>query len=79
MKRIFSAEPVISDKTEISEIFDDKLDNISDDFDYVIDGLETLSRHSKDGQHTAIEIIDELSEAIANAMKAIADNIQEDA
>lgn len=70
MKRVF-AETV-----ENSELFDSTLDGLSDDFDYVVEGLETLARHSKDGERAAIGIMNSLSDAVSDAMKSIADSIE---
>ncbi len=54
-------------------VLDEKLDNVKADFDYIIDGLEKLSRmgYEKD----AVRIADELSASLSPIEASISDTI----
>ena len=72
-KKIFAAD---EGKPAIEEAVEEAMDNLSDDFDYAIAGLEKLYR---DGDYQqALAIIDVISNAVNDAIAQIGDNIGED-
>lgn len=68
MKRVISAA---DDKQ--AELFDDKLDKLSDDISYVMEGFETIARQGNLGEAT--QLIDKFNESVQSAMRSIADKL----
>lgn len=63
-------------KPAIEEAVEEAMDNLSEDFDYAVAGLEKLYR---DGDYQqALAIIDSISNAVNDAIAQIGDNIGED-
>lgn len=63
-------------KPAIEEAVEEAMDNLSEDFDYAVAGLEKLHR---DGDYQqALAIIDSISNAVNDAIAQIGDNIGED-
>lgn len=63
-------------KPAIEEAVEEAMDNLSEDFDYAVAGLEKLYR---DGDYQqALAIIDSVSSAVNDAIAQIGDNIGED-
>lgn len=60
------------DKPEISEVAQDKCDNLENDFDYVLSGIDKLCREGM--YKEAIEIIDAVSHTLDQAVTAIGNN-----
>lgn len=60
----------------LEEIVDEKCDNIEDDFDYIISGIDRLCR--EDRCQDAIQVLDTVAEALDNAIASIGDLIAED-
>lgn len=59
------------------EAFDEAMDNLQDDFDYLVDGLEKMVRDGGDGQSQALQIVLEASSAVNNIISKISNNISE--
>lgn len=60
----------------IQEAVEEAMDNLSEDFEYALAGLEKLYR---DGDYQqALAIIDSISSAVNDAIAQIGDNIGED-
>ena len=59
----------------LEELVDEKLDNLSDNFDYFVAGVEKLCR--EDNCQEAISIIDTIEAALNNAIGAVSDNFAE--
>lgn len=70
MKRMIKAA-----SQETSEAFNNALDNLKDDIDYVIDGFEAISRQGKEGENAALQLILQMNESVSAMMKDIADKI----
>lgn len=58
-----------------NEKFDTALNNMQDDFDYVIDGLLMLSRSGANAMNDASMVIEDLQNAISEAISQIADSV----
>ena len=63
-------------KPAIEEAVEEAMDNLSEDFDYAVSGLEKLYREGEYQQ--ALAIIDSVSTAINDAIAQIGDSIGED-
>ncbi|MCM1226407.1 MAG: hypothetical protein NC320_03150 [Clostridium sp.] len=59
--------------SDSDSVLDDKIDDIEADFDYIIDGLEKLTRMGF--EKDAVRIADELSEALSPIEMSISDMI----
>ena len=79
MKRKFTKTPVsvtaAEGSTKSEEAFDEAIDNLEADFDYVIDGLDKLSRDGGEGQSQALQLALEMSSAIQSITDKIASAI----
>lgn len=53
------------------------LDNLNDDFDYIISGLERLERQGANGANDAMMIAENLSGALQSVMSEVASHIGE--
>lgn len=72
-KKIFAAD---EGKPAIEEAVDEAMDNLSEDFDYAIAGLEKLYR---DGDYQqALAIIDVISNAVNDAIAQIGDSVSDE-
>ena len=60
----------------LEEIVDEKCDNVEDDFDYIISGIDKLCR--EDRCQEAMEVLDILAEALDAAIGSIGDKIAEE-
>lgn len=56
----------------------DAISAIDEDYDYVVAGLEKLGRDGSTSYNAALEIADRFESALAEAIAAIADNLQEE-
>ena len=54
------------------------LDQIDDDYDYLVAGLEKLDRSGSAASNAGAEIAQEIAAAISNAITQIADLLQEE-
>lgn len=63
--------------SEMSEALDIALDELSSDFEYIIDGLKKLSRTSTDKDKEALSIALNLSSALASTIDDISNSITE--
>lgn len=54
------------------EAFDESIDNLQSNFDYVVEGLEKLSRDGGEGQSQALQIVLEANTAIEGIIQKIA-------
>ena len=57
---------------DIQAIADSKLDDVSDDFDFLVAGIEKLFRDNR--YEEAITILDEVTSSLAEAIGNISDN-----
>lgn len=60
-----------------TEAFENALSDLEDDFDYLLSGLDKLSRDGKETQRIAYNIILTASEAINNCIAQIADSVEQ--
>lgn len=74
----YRKEPVnAAEQSKGQEAFDEALDNLQDDFDYLIDGLEKMVRDGGEGQSQALQIVLEASQAVNSIIDKIANNVAE--
>ena len=64
-RRIYSAE-------NNDNIFDDALSDLKEDFDYVVSGLEKLSRSGANASQDALAIIENISNDLSASISDIA-------
>lgn len=85
-RRILSSRPATSYRKEPvnaaetskgQEAFDEAMDNLQDDFDYLVDGLEKMVRDGGEGQSQALQIVLEASSAVNNIINKISNNMSE--
>ena len=65
-----------SESTEASELVQDKLKSIKDDFDYIVDGVDKLSRQGQETKDT-LAILDSLESSLSEITAEIAKYIVE--
>ena len=65
-----------SESTEASELVQDKLKSIKDDFDYIVDGVDKLSRQGQETKDT-LAILDSLESSLSEITTKIAKYIVE--
>lgn len=71
MKRMKSITAASADDSELILM----LDQLKDDFDYVLAGLEKLDRTGNTERNAGLVIAETLSDAIQSAISEISDNI----
>lgn len=71
MKRYVKAA---EDKT--SEALETTIDNLNDDFDYILDGFDKLGRMGKESQDVAMQLALQLSGSLQETVKQIAAKLQ---
>lgn len=71
MKRYVKAA---EDKT--SEALETTIDNLNDDFDYILDGFDKLARMGKESQDVAMQLALQLSGSLQETVKQIAAKLQ---
>lgn len=64
---------VITAASNSDSVLDDKINNVKADFDYIIDGLDKLSRMGL--EKTALEITEELEDYLISLDNEIAETI----
>ncbi len=64
-------------KMSMEDVVDEKLDNLSDNFDYAVAGLEKLCRDGK--CEDAISIINSLTDSLDSAIAQIGGAIEDEA
>lgn len=65
-----------AESTEASELVQDKLKSIKDDFDYIVDGVDKLSRQGQETRDT-LSILDSLESSLSEITAEIAKYIVE--
>ena len=65
-----------AESTEASELVQDKLKSIKDDFDYIVDGVDKLSRQGQRASDT-LAILDSLESSLSEITAEIAKYIVE--
>lgn len=65
-----------AESTEASELVQDKLKSIKDDFDYIVDGVDKLSRQGQETKDT-LAILDRLESSLSEITAEIAKYIVE--
>ena len=65
-----------AESTEDSELVQDKLKSIKDDFDYIVDGVDKLSRQGQETKDT-LAILDSLESSLSEITAEIAKYIVE--
>lgn len=73
-RKITSANQTVT-AAENDSAFDDIIDNIKADFEYIIDGLETLNRRGADSVKQAMSIATSISANLEQHISAVADSI----
>lgn len=74
MKRMIRA----AEEVKENEYFQNLLDTADDNFDYLLDGLDKLSRDGKDSDPQVVQIATDLNTAIDELTARIADIISAD-
>lgn len=78
MKRfIKGSDGILAAETSQNDEFNDTLDVIQDDFDYIVDGLGRLSRTGASGTNAAMIIVEQLQSQLDDIIQQIADTITE--
>lgn len=72
MKRRIVPVTAAEGQTKGQEAFEEAINNLEADFDYVVDGLEKLSREGSDGQSQALQLSLEMSSAVKSITEKIA-------
>lgn len=72
-RRVISAQAITA--AENDSAFDDIIGNIKADFEYIIDGLETLNRRGADSVKQAMSIATSISADLEQHIAAVADSI----
>lgn len=72
-RRVLSSQTITA--AESDSAFDDIIDNIKADFEYIIDGLETLNRRGADSVKQAMSIATSISADLEQHIAAVADSI----
>lgn len=65
-----------AESTEASELVQDKLKSIKDDFDYIVDGVDKLSRQGQETKDT-LSILNSLESSLSEITAEIAKYIVE--
>ena len=74
LRKITSSKvPVTAAENESA--FDDIVSNIKDDFDYIVEGLETLNRRGTDSSKQAMSIAATISSELEGYIANIAESI----
>lgn len=76
MKKRYRYITTAAESTEASELVQDKLKSIKDDFDYIIDGVDKLSRQGQEIKDT-LAILDSLEASLSEITAEIAKYIVE--
>ena len=63
MKRLIKA----AEDTKENEFFQDAMNKAKDDFEYLLDGLDKLSRDGKDRDEAVVQIVMDLNKQLADA------------
>ena len=74
MRRTFTKLPVTAaeGQSKGQEAFDEAVDNLEANFDYLIDGLDKLSRDGGEGQSQALQLVLQANESVENIIQQIA-------
>lgn len=75
MKRKITSSKVPVTSAENESAFDDIVSNIKDDFDYIVEGLETLNRRGTDSAKQAMSIAATISSDLEGYIANIAESI----
>ena len=75
MKRKITSSKVLVTAAENESAFDDIVSNIKDDFDYIVEGLETLNRRGTDSAKQAMSIAATISSDLEGYIANIAESI----
>lgn len=73
-----TTKPVVADspeKPDTEEIIQERIDALDDDFDYIISGVEKLSRMGGSNADAAVSILGQLSESLQGFIGQVADNM----
>lgn len=74
MKRVITSA---EGNTKGEEAFEEAIENLQDNFDYVVQGLEKLSREGGEGQSQALQLVLECNSAVESITQKIAAVITE--
>jgi len=75
MKRRIVPITAAEGQSKGAEAFEEAVSNLEADFDYVVDGLEKLSRDGGEGQSQALQLVLEMSSAVKSVTDKIASAI----
>lgn len=75
MKRKITSAKIPITAAENESAFDDIVSNIKDDFDYIVEGLETLNRRGTDSAKQAMSIAATISSDLEGFIANIAESI----
>lgn len=76
LKKRYKYITTAAESTEASELVQDKLKSIKDDFDYIVDGIDKLSRQGQRSSDT-LKILDRLESSLSEITAEIAKYIVE--
>lgn len=72
----FTKKPIhAAEQSKGQEAFDEAMDNLQDDFDFLLDGLEKMVRDGGDGQSQALQIVLEASQAVNSIIDKVTTNV----
>ena len=72
MKRLIKA----AEDTKENEFFQDAMNKAEDDFEYLLDGLDKLSRDGKDRDEAVVQIVMDLNKQLADLTSRVAAQIK---
>lgn len=77
-RRIISTKTISAAETSKGqEAFEEAMDKLEDDFNYLMDGLEKMVRDGGDGQSSALQIVLEATSTVNNLIAKISSNLSE--
>lgn len=77
MKKVIVPVTAAEGNTKGAEAFEEAIGNLEENFDYVVQGLEKLSRDGGEGQSQALQLVLECNSAIESITQKIAAVITE--
>ena len=66
-----------AENTAMEDQFEDAIDAVEADFEYVIDGLRTIAREGTDAQRQAMQMVLQLNDSVSDMIQRVADVLAE--